>query len=331
VRFHLRTYDSSNIESNVSEVFSFNSIGLVTLATAGDAPLSIHFSSGTSFAPKGSIVSYNWSFGDGVTSKEPVIDHTFTASGIYTVTLTITDNVGATAQATTMITVNKPKNLPPKAIDLSLTTNRNITATGSLSASDPEGAPLVYRIVTNGSKGLASITNPTTGSFTYVPTHNITGNDYFTFIATDGTLDSNLATVSVVINQINHPPQPSPLAITVAENSTVTGTLLATDADNDILTYSLLTTGTLGSAVLTNAQTGSFTYTPKANVYGTDSFTFIANDGSLKSSSTTVSVTITKVNHTPITFDDTAITEINKMVTIDVLANDSTWQPSQNQ
>jgi len=68
------------------------------------------------------------------------------------------------------------------------------------------------------------------------------------------------------------------------------GTLTATDDDGDALTFGLGENGTLGSAEV-NAD-GSFTYTPNAQVTGSDSFTFTVSDGVNPEVTATVSVTI---------------------------------------
>ena len=67
---------------------------------------SIQFSSNGSNDPDGSIVSYLWEFGDGTTSTAAQVSHNYNATGLYDVTLTVTDNQGATdtSQATANIT-----------------------------------------------------------------------------------------------------------------------------------------------------------------------------------------------------------------------------------
>ena len=52
------------------------------------------------------IVSYQWDFGDGTTSSGVVVEHVYADDGIYTVALTLTDNLGATDTATHLITIN---------------------------------------------------------------------------------------------------------------------------------------------------------------------------------------------------------------------------------
>jgi PKD repeat protein len=73
-----------------------------------DSGLTCPFSSGGSSDPDGSITSYQWNFGDGNTSNEANPSHTYGAAGTYSVTLTVTDNKGASDSTTTSVTVTAP-------------------------------------------------------------------------------------------------------------------------------------------------------------------------------------------------------------------------------
>ncbi|OIP44969.1 MAG: hypothetical protein AUK28_09025 [Desulfobacterales bacterium CG2_30_60_27] len=75
---------------------------------SGTAPLVVGFKSRGSSDPDGTIVSFFWEFGDGYTTSGSTTSHTYGVVGQYTVTLTVTDNQGATAQATTLISVTSP-------------------------------------------------------------------------------------------------------------------------------------------------------------------------------------------------------------------------------
>lgn len=74
-------------------------------------------------------------------------------------------------------------------------------------------------------------------------------NDTFTFKTNDGQLDSNIATVTV-------------RAAVISSAQPKMGTLVATDADNDALTYSIVMQGSSGIAFINDSTTGAFTYTP---------------------------------------------------------------------
>jgi PKD repeat protein len=62
---------------------------------------SIHFDASASYDPDGTVVAYSWDFGDGSTATGITVDHAYDNNGVYTVTLTVTDDDGATDSATT--------------------------------------------------------------------------------------------------------------------------------------------------------------------------------------------------------------------------------------
>ena len=65
----------------------------------------IHFDASTSYDQDGSIVNYFWDFGDGTNSTGIITSHAYTSDGTYLVTLTVTDDDGATASTTATKTV----------------------------------------------------------------------------------------------------------------------------------------------------------------------------------------------------------------------------------
>ena len=85
------------------------------------------------------------------------------------------------------------------------------------------------------------------------------------------------------------------------EDTAISSAVAATDPNGDTLTYSL--SGTNGGAVhgtVALNSNGTFTYTPAADFNGSDSFSFIANDGVLDSNTATESVTVNAVNDPPV-------------------------------
>jgi ELWxxDGT repeat protein/VCBS repeat-containing protein len=92
-------------------------------------------------------------------------------------------------------------NYAPVAVGAAVRTHMNTPVQGTLGAADPDNQPLTFEIVTNGSLGVVTITDATTGSFTYTPNAGATGADSFTFRVSDGMTFSNVATVTVAIEQ----------------------------------------------------------------------------------------------------------------------------------
>jgi len=86
-------------------------------------------------------------------------------------------------------------------------------------------------------------------------------------------------------------------SVTTAEDTAVSVTLAATDAEAGALTYSIANGPTHGT--LSAVSSNQVTYTPSANYNGPDSFTFRACDGSLTSTPETVTVAVTAVDDTP--------------------------------
>jgi chitodextrinase len=75
--------------------------------TTGQQPgtLTIDFDGGDSDDPDGSIVSYDWDFGDGTFGAGVAPSHAYAAAGSYDVSLTVTDDQGATDRVEQMVAV----------------------------------------------------------------------------------------------------------------------------------------------------------------------------------------------------------------------------------
>jgi PKD repeat protein len=93
--------------------------------------------------PDGSIVSYVWNFGDGGTGNGSSVRHRFTTQGVRTVTLTVTDDRGATAQRSLNVTVTNTA--PSVQVTGPLTLYTAQSGTFTASASDPDGSVASWR------------------------------------------------------------------------------------------------------------------------------------------------------------------------------------------
>jgi PKD repeat protein len=89
----------------------------------------------------GSIVSYEWDFGDDSTGTGVTATHRYATAGTYTVTLKVTDDDGATNQTTRQITT--VLNQPPTASFLRSSTSL-VTTTNALASTDSDGSIVHY-------------------------------------------------------------------------------------------------------------------------------------------------------------------------------------------
>ena len=181
----------------------------------------------------------------------------------------------------------------PSAASQEVSTDEDVQKAITLSGIKADAIGLEYIITQQPEHGTLTGVLP---AVTYVPDENFNGTDEFTFIVNDGMSNSVPATISITINPINDIPVAQSQDITTDEDTPVNITLVATDNDNDDLTYSIV------DAPLHGGLTGdipNLVYTPDANYFGIDSFTFKANDGVADSNVSTVGITIESVNDLP--------------------------------
>ena len=166
-----------------------------------------------------------------------------------------------------------------------------------------DGDPLSYTVVSGPSHGTLTAFDGSTGAFTYAPAAGYSGPDAFTFRASDGTADSNTATVSITVTANNHSPVARNDSGVTAEDTPVAVAVLAndTDPDGDALTVSAVTQPAHGTVAI-NAD-GTVTYTPAADFHGTDAFTYTADDGHGGTDTATVALTVRSVNDAPVAND----------------------------
>ena len=169
--------------------------------------------------------------------------------------------------------------------------------------------------------GFGTLTLNLDGSFTYQPNQNFDSIDSFTYVATNGTHNSNNATVTLFVNPINDAPIAQNDTASTPEDTPVTIPVLNNDfdVDDDFFIINSITQGTNGT-ITTNGTT--VTYTPNLDFNGTDSFVYTISDGILTDNAT-VYVTVGLVNDAPIAQNDTATTLENTPIIISVLHNDS--------
>lgn len=203
----------------------------------------------------------------------------------------------------------------PLVNDFSITTNEDTPASATLLAQSNPASTLTYA-TSDPQHGTLTGTAP---NLTYTPNLDYFGTDSFTYQALDGSSASAIATVSVTINPINDAPVAQSETWSVIEDTTYNGVLHASDVENDTLNYSIVTPPTHGSL---DGTAPNLTYTPHSNYFGSDSFTFKANDTQLDSNIATITINISAVNDVPVADDKIINTGVNTPVSVTLTGSD---------
>ncbi len=202
----------------------------------------------------------------------------FSQSGEYKLLLTATDSAGASARQEIALLV-KDVNRAAVANDQAVAVDEDAMLTVKLEAADPDDDRLSYSVVGRPANGTLSGNAP---EMVYKPNLNFNGVDQFTFKASDGTNESNVATVTITVRPVNDPPiLTAPATQTISEGLTLSFTVSASDPDAGqrlTITASGLPDGaTLTAVTQTSAQ---FRWTPTFTQSGTHAMAFrVADDG----------------------------------------------------
>jgi hypothetical protein len=184
---------------------------------------------------------------------------------------------------------------------------------------DSDGDALTITQADNGSNGTVNIVN---NKLVYTPNNDFYGNDTFTYTITDGNGETSSASVNVNVLPINDAPIANPDNATTNEDTPVVIDVIANDTDIDGLNIELQSVNHGANGTVTIVG-GKAVYTPNANFVGTDTFTYAVTDNNGGLATGTVTVTVNPINDAPVAVDDSATTDEDTPVTIDVLANDT--------
>jgi uncharacterized delta-60 repeat protein len=162
------------------------------------------------------------------------------ANGVATVTYTASDNNGGTASSTVAITIN-PINDAPVATADTATMDEDaapITIDVLANDSDVDGDSLVISNAT-ADVGAVSVVN---NQIQYTPAANANGVATVTYTASDNNGGTANSTLAITINPINDAPIVAEQSFSINEDaidSDIIGTIVATDNENQDLTYVL--------------------------------------------------------------------------------------------
>ena len=209
---------------------------------------------------------------------------------------------------------------PPVAVGESLVLfedevgQTNIT----LNDSDVDGDPLMWTIpnasVEGGSLSISG------GVVTYVPPPNFNGTDSFSYDVSDG-VSTPSATVSITVNPVQDAPVVANDSGTIAEDAplgSALGTLVASDADGDALTFAIVGGDPLGQFAVSN--TGEITLDAPLDRETEDRYDLLVevSDG-VDTSTATFVVTVTDTNEAPVARGHTFQTLEDLAVPIDLI------------
>ena len=218
-------------------------------------------------------------------------------NGSDSFTFKVNDGQADSAVATAAITIS-PVNDPPEANNDTATVNEDQSITVDVLANDNDvdNDPLQVLSVSTPAHGSARVVN---NKVFYTPAANYSGLETFSYSVSDGSVNAT-ATVAITVRPVNDAPVAENAVATVDEDQVLSGQVVASDVENDPLTFALVSQASHGTVSIVDPVAGSYTYTPTSNYSGVDSFTFKANDGNLDSAPGTVTITINAVNDPPV-------------------------------
>ena len=233
-------------------------VAIISPATfSGNAPLTVVFNGSSST----NATVYSWAFGDGTTSSAGQVNHTFSNPGIYTTTLTVTNEQGQTNSTNVTITANDstPLNTAPTAIISSSTAMGEAPLVVSFIGSeshDAEGAINSY--LWNFGDGSQTATGPTTSH-----KYTIAGTFSASLTVTDnqGATDTTATPVIVTGQSVENQPPTARLTASATEGSTPLEVTFdgsaSTDPENSSLSYNW----NFGDGAVAQGVTANHSYT----------------------------------------------------------------------
>ncbi|RLS52971.1 MAG: DUF2341 domain-containing protein [Planctomycetota bacterium] len=143
------------------------------------------------------------------------------------------------------------------------------------------------------------------GSFTYTPTENYSGEDFFTYQTSDG--NGHLSTATVTLHVTPQPDAPQAIGVldaNVQEDSSSTTLQLSNyfvDPDGDLLTYSIdsIDNSWLFSSIQIGNGSSELVFTPQSDQYGSSSVVVRATDSTGRFTTDTFQVNVASINDSP--------------------------------
>ena len=202
------------------------------------------------------------------------------------------------------------------------TINEDQIGTGDLFANDQDFINNPVVVISNTNPDYGSVVVNANGTFTYTPNADFYGTDTFTYTLQDSDGDTDSATVTITVNSVNDIPVAVNDTNTTTEDTAVVGNVLLNDTNLGDKPVSVVLFTNPANGVVSIDSDGTYTYSPKSNFYGTDSFTYTIEDENGDTSTATVTIVINSVHDAPVANNDQVATLDNQQIIIPVLDND---------
>jgi cysteine-rich repeat protein len=234
---------------------------------------------------------------------------------------TISDGHGGLSTATVFVEV-LAVNDTPVAVDDDLTTPEDADGGVFLVGNDidPDGETPTVVSFEQPAHGTVSVV---AGLASYQPNHNYNGPDAFTYTIADAAGLESTATVHITVLPVNDAPVASNDSAELEEDTSAEIDVVANDSDVDGDTLAIASVGQPGHGTAVIASGHVVEYTPDADFSGTDTFSYTIGDPSGAQATATVTVTVGNVNDAPDVAADSASTDEDTAVTINVVGNDT--------
>lgn len=263
----------------------------------------------------------------GVITYTPVANY----NGNDSFTYRVQDIYGANSNAVTVsLTVQAVNDAPVTVADIGSTLEDSsltidVLANDSDIDSGDSLSSATLALVTSPAHGSAQISN---GEVTYTPAANFNGSDAFSYTVADqhGAV-SNVATVTINVGSSNDAPVAANDTASTDEDLAATVDVLANDSDVDgtlVPTTVALLQQPAHGVVSINGVTGALVYTPTANYFGQDTFSYAVkdNEGAI-SNAASVTVTVNGINDAPVAANNSVTLLEDASLSVNVLGNDS--------
>ena len=183
----------------------------------------IGFDAGDSMSDGGSISGYSWDFGDGSAAAGGVTtSHEYSTTGVYDVTLTVTDDLGVSSTATQTIMVDQP--------NPSFTAPPTIVSPGSEASFDPSASTDPAGVITNYSWNFGDDSPPVDTGTSSAVTHTYADRGNYTVTLTTTNSHGQIESAQHTVTVDNAPIA----AVTAPANVQAPGTSLGFDAGDSM-------------------------------------------------------------------------------------------------